>query len=833
MIYDENCLSLFLKLAFKEGEEKQHENIVRIGEEIVPKCKGVALAVETLGGLLCSTREERDWKVVRDSEIRGGSRNLNMGLGDKRGGGRRQMLRWSYDEVRSVLGSIRGLWRVYGVMVAVGCGGRWTVEICPQMNGSDALEIGSEHDTWRLTAGDRNPNWAYDVEKLNETLMVIQAVLLDAEEQQMHNREITFWLRKFKDACYQVEDMLDEVEIEALRRKVLERESIGRKVRYFLSSSTPLPFRFQIVQKIKEAKEMLDEIAINKSKFHLLEGRPPVKSVIHGERETYSFVKTSNVIGRDEDKENIVHFLMNPTDGEGEDVPVLPIVGIGGIGKTALAQLVFNDERVVKHFESRIWVCVAEDFDIKQLVVKTIKSATGAAQGSKIIVTTRTHKVATFTGTISHYDLEHLFDENCLSLFLKLAFKKGEEKQHKNLVRIGEEIVPKCKGVALAVETLGSLLCSTREERDWKVVRDSELWKLEQKENDILPALKLSYDHLPWYLKQCFAFCSVYPKDYEFNSLWLISLWMPNGLLQSSNTSEEPEDIGNRYIHELWSRSFFQQLEWDVIQFKFKMHDLVHDLALSVAQNEVSSYNHHSTGNVRHLWFYLSGHDASLSPNNMGHLRTLIFKSNEEGKADSKPLIAEYISKSKHLRVLECENLTYLFEDMQSLTALRTLIIDECKNLISLPQGLKYLTALETLVILDCEKLDLCMELELGEKEDGSLQKLVVEGLPNVKSLPQWFVLGSTKTLQELWISQLKNLLMFPTRFQNLTSLQKLEIEDCPKLAYLPEGMQHLTALKELTIEECPLLGERCMEETGEDWPKIAHIPHIHLINNS
>ncbi|KAL4297741.1 hypothetical protein GQ457_12G008810 [Hibiscus cannabinus] len=373
-----------------------------------------------------------------------------------------------------------------------------------------------------------------DVEKLKD-------VLVDAEEQQMHNREITFWLRKFKCACYHVEDLLDEVEMEALRKKILERGGCtGRKVGHFFSSSNPLAFRFRMGRKMREAKKMLGEIAINKSKFHLLEGRPSVKNVIHGERETYSFVKTSNVIGRDEDKENIVHFLMNPTDGEGEgeDVPVLPIVGIGGVGKTALAQLVFNNERVKSHFESRIWVCVAEDFDIKQLMIKTIKSATGmkctdmnkeelhkdlhdclndkrcfmvlddvwnedkrlwnelkdllcggAAQGSKIIVTTGTQKVATITGTVPHYDLEHLSDENCLSLFLKLAFKEGEEKQHKNLVRIGEEIVPKCIGVALAVETLGSLLCSTREERDWKVVRDSEIWRLEQKENGILPAL--------------------------------------------------------------------------------------------------------------------------------------------------------------------------------------------------------------------------------------------------------------------------------------------------------------------------------------------------------
>ncbi|KAL4310916.1 hypothetical protein GQ457_01G032440 [Hibiscus cannabinus] len=96
---------------------------------------------------------------------------------------------------------------------------------------------------------------------------------------------------------------------------------------------------------------------------------------------------------------------MNPTDGE--DILVLPIAGTDGIEENVLAQLVFNDETVERHFELRIWVCVEEDSDGKLLMIKIVKYV-----------------------------------------------KKGEEKQHKNLVIIGEEIAPKCKGVALAVKTL-------------------------------------------------------------------------------------------------------------------------------------------------------------------------------------------------------------------------------------------------------------------------------------------------------------------------------------------------------------------------------------------
>ncbi|KAK8623721.1 hypothetical protein V6N13_065084 [Hibiscus sabdariffa] len=135
----------------------------------------------------------------------------------------------------------------------------------------------------------------------------------------------------------------------------------------------------------------------------------------------------------------------------------------------------------------------------------------------------------------------------------------------------------------------------------------------------------------------------------------------------------------------------------------------------------------------------------------------------------------ECLASLQKLVIWGCENLKELFEDMQSLTALRTLRIVECNNLISLPQGLKCLTSLEILEIKDCMKLDLCMELELGGKEDGNLRKLFVEGLPMVESLPRWIVLGSTKTLQRLQISRLENLSKLPSWFQHLTALKDLK----------------------------------------------------------
>ena len=152
-------------------------------------------------------------------------------------------------------------------------------------------------------------------------------------------------------------------------------------------------------------------------------------------------------------------------------------------------------------------------------------------------------------GTTPTYKLGGLSQEECLSLFVKLAFKEGEEKQHPNLFEIGKEIVRKCKGVPLAVGTLASLLYSKVDEKEWKRVRDNEIWNLEQKEGSILPALQLSYNQLPFHLKQCFACCSVFPKDHQFVSFELIYHWMAHGILQS-HENQELEDVGDFYIKE-------------------------------------------------------------------------------------------------------------------------------------------------------------------------------------------------------------------------------------------------------------------------------------------
>ncbi|XP_044479415.1 putative disease resistance protein RGA3 [Mangifera indica] len=386
-------------------------------------------------------------------------------------------------------------------------------------------------DEVSLASGVKN-----DVKQLVGSLNTIKVVLLDAEEKKNHNLKLRVWLEKLKEVCYDAEDVLDEVEVENLRKQVVNCQSITKKVCHFCSSSNPVVFRFTLGHKIKEINKRLAKITVDKNDFNLTE-KIDSNHVIDWDRETHSFIRDSNVIGRDKDKEMIIESLLQLSYAH-ENVSVISIVGIGGLGKTTLAKWVYDDKFVSDHFSLRMWVCVSDEFSLKKLLIDIINSATGqkynqmsldqlqselrdiisheryllvlddvwnevhglwlelkcllneCVSGSKILVTTRSERVASIMDTISTHKLEGLALDQCLSIFVKCAFKEGQEKQHPKLIEIGKEIVKKCGGVPLVVKALGSLLHSSTSEQEWINVRDNEVWKLDQKENMILPTLK-------------------------------------------------------------------------------------------------------------------------------------------------------------------------------------------------------------------------------------------------------------------------------------------------------------------------------------------------------
>ena len=212
-----------------------------------------------------------------------------------------------------------------------------------------------------------------ELEKMSNTVSTIQAVLEDAEEMQVSNRQVRDWLMNLRDAFFDADDLLSEFPTHVLRQSVMGGTKMTRKVRIFFSSSIQLAFGLKMARKIKAMWESPNDIANDRNNFQLIGCHLETRVVTRGRDQTHSFVIEEEVIGREEDKKAIIDLLLD-FDLE-ENVSFISIVGIGGLGKTTLAQYVYNDEKVKTYFELKMWVCLPDVFELKIIVEKIIAFA--------------------------------------------------------------------------------------------------------------------------------------------------------------------------------------------------------------------------------------------------------------------------------------------------------------------------------------------------------------------------------------------------------------------------------------------------------------------------
>ncbi|XLS60969.1 hypothetical protein HN51_015197, partial [Arachis hypogaea] len=330
-------------------------------------------------------------------------------------------------------------------------------------------------------------------------------------------------------------------------------------------------------------------------------------------------------------------------------------------------------------------------------------------KGGKFLLTTRSSKVASMMGTV-----------NSMFLFLKCAFRNREEKKHSDLVMIEKEIVGKCKGLPLVIRALGSLLLSNRTKHEWESLRTSDIWNLES----ILPALKLSYDQMPTYLKQCFALFSLYPKGYIFLSSDVACLWGGSRFASTAKprnecvlVSSDMQNISGNILHQSYIEDDLRGILFS--RGIFRVRTILSPVHGVGAKDEV----------LLNAW--------------ISRYKSLRFLDLSDSTYETLP---HSIAKLKHLRFLSLRNNTKiqtLNASICKLLNLQSLLLDGCTKLEILPQELRNsinlrqlgittkqsvlpesdiakLSSLEFLCIKKCDKLE---SLFVGRK------------LPNLRTL--------------------------------------------------------------------------------------------------
>ncbi|XP_022145115.1 LOW QUALITY PROTEIN: putative disease resistance protein RGA3 [Momordica charantia] len=616
--------------------------------------------------------------------------------------------------------------------------------------------------------------WGFNEEliKLRDSLLMVEAIVHDVDRIKSQYPGVKPWLEKLQDIVFEADVLLEDLAYEHLRRNV-ETSKKAMVSSFASSSKNPLVFRLKMANKTKAiAKKLHDHYCLGSvvglvaitSKQTETESEP--SDHLSQMLETDSFLDDIGVIGRETEVSEIVNELIELSNRE-EAMSVLPIVGMGGLGKTFLAKAIMNHEKIMENFDTTIWVSVSEPFVVKKILkviletldanfsgvdskevllkelqkllhdkkyilvlddvwnenpnlwneLKTCLLKITPKFGCAVVVTTRMcscsdykdDEVAEIMETCGRHHLKKLSNDHCRSLFKKCAFG-NELLIFPQLDVIWEELAKKFGGIPLVVKVFGGMvkLDKNNNHKGLKSTLENLMRIPLPDEKMVLSTIKLSVDRLPSSsLKQCFTYCSNFPRDFYFKKEELIQMWIAQRFIPLPEESHVTmENIGDKYFNMLLSRSLFQ----DVIKddrgrvIGCKMHDLVHDVACSISNYQEFKWDDlkdkkpqsdkvleidHGTRKLRVLTIDCH-YKFAYNIKSFIYLRVLIASSYYMTK------VPDSIAKLKHLRYFDISetSICELPESISLLYNLQTLKLGKVKDL---PKELGKLTSLRHL----------------------------------------------------------------------------------------------------------------------------------------
>ncbi|AES95650.1 putative P-loop containing nucleoside triphosphate hydrolase, leucine-rich repeat domain, L [Medicago truncatula] len=480
-----------------------------------------------------------------------------------------------------------------------------------------------------------------EVVYLKEKLELIKAFLKVADALEESDEELKVWVKQVRDVAHETEDILDELELLVQARNHTNRFFVFLRIRNMKA-------RYRIAHELKNINSRMTTIfSIHKRFLRKLDFASDASNSIytgkiwHDQRGDALLLDNTDLVGIDRHKNQLIRWLIKGSRGR----KVISVTGMGGMGKTTLVKKVYDDPKVIKHFDACAWVTVSQSCAIEELlrdlaqklfseirrkVPKGLESmhrdklkmiikkllqrrkylvvfddvwhrheweAVRYAlpknnYGSRIMLTTRKSNLANISSKESKgkvYNLQPLKEDEAWDLFCKKTFQGHRCPSY--LINICSYILRKCEGLPLAIVAMSGVLATKDKHRidEWdRICRSlgAEI-QINGKLDNLKTVLSLSFNDLPHYLKYCFLYLSMFPEDYLIQRMRLIRLWIAEGFIKAGE-GKTMEDIAEDYLKKLINRNLLQVAERtsDGRVKTLRIHDLLREIIILKSKDQ-------------------------------------------------------------------------------------------------------------------------------------------------------------------------------------------------------------------------------------------------------
>uniref|UniRef100_A0A1J3GLL3 Putative disease resistance RPP8-like protein 2 n=1 Tax=Noccaea caerulescens TaxID=107243 RepID=A0A1J3GLL3_NOCCA len=480
------------------------------------------------------------------------------------------------------------------------------------------------------------------VDELKREMRTLQSLLKDADARKSESNIVRNFLEDVKDIVDDGEDIIESFILKGLKEKGIKKRM--KRLSCFLVD------RRKFASDIEGITNRISEVIARMQSFgiKIIDGGRSLslqerQRVQRETRETFPDNSEMDLVGVEESVEELVGHLV-----ENENIHVVSISGMGGIGKTTLARQVFHHDNIRRHFDGFAWVCVSQEFtrkDVWQRILQDLRPHDGGIEhmdertlqrklfqlletsrylivlddvwktedwdrikavfphqrrGSKMIITSRNEGVGLHADpTCFAFRPRILTPEESWKLCVSIVVRNRHETEFRvdeELEGMGEKMVTYCGGLPLAVRVLGGLLAKKYTVSEWQRVYENIQTQIVGKSvlddnnlDSVYRVLSLSYEDLPMQLKHCFLSLAHFPEDRKINLEILFNLWAAEGIITLSCDGETIQRSGEDYIEELERRNMVIAVKYYSIgdgEDYCQMHDMMREICLSKAKEE-------------------------------------------------------------------------------------------------------------------------------------------------------------------------------------------------------------------------------------------------------